>query len=289
MKVLLDTDIGSDIDDAICLAYLLAQPECELLGVTTVSGKPQERAALVDAVCRAQGRDDVPVHAGTEAALLGPTPQPDVPQAAVLDQFDHCPAHDFAPNTAVEFLRDHIVAAPGEVTLLTIGPLTNAALLFATYPETAGQLNALMVMAGVFSDRAIHYGPREWNAWCDPEAAAIVYATRVGQHRSIGVDVSTHCRLPSPEAVARFTNPVVAAASEVYAAHRDEIVFHDPLAAVCLFESDVCTWTTGRVEVELGATRYRGSTAFDQADDGPVEVADGVDPERFLGAYFSVF
>ena len=46
IKVLLDTDIGSDIDDAVCLAYLLAQPECELLGITTVSGEVEKRAQI---------------------------------------------------------------------------------------------------------------------------------------------------------------------------------------------------------------------------------------------------
>ena len=45
-KIILDTDIGSDIDDAVCLAYLLAQPECELVGITTVSGEPEKRAAV---------------------------------------------------------------------------------------------------------------------------------------------------------------------------------------------------------------------------------------------------
>ena len=49
-KVILDTDIGSDIDDAICLAYLLAQPQCELLGITTVSGQPKERAMIASAI-----------------------------------------------------------------------------------------------------------------------------------------------------------------------------------------------------------------------------------------------
>ena len=57
MKVLLDTDIGSDIDDAICLAYLLAKPECELLGITTVSGEPEKRAMLASAVCKAAGKE----------------------------------------------------------------------------------------------------------------------------------------------------------------------------------------------------------------------------------------
>jgi inosine-uridine nucleoside N-ribohydrolase len=54
-KILFDTDIGSDIDDAVCLAYLLANPECDLLGVTTVSGQALQRAQMVSAVCRAAG------------------------------------------------------------------------------------------------------------------------------------------------------------------------------------------------------------------------------------------
>lgn len=45
-KIMYDTDIGSDIDDAVCLAYLLSQPECELLGITTVSGEPERRDAF---------------------------------------------------------------------------------------------------------------------------------------------------------------------------------------------------------------------------------------------------
>ena len=49
-KVLLDTDIGGDIDDAVCLAYLLKEPQCELIGITTVCGEPEKRAAVADAI-----------------------------------------------------------------------------------------------------------------------------------------------------------------------------------------------------------------------------------------------
>ena len=129
----LDTDIGSDIDDAVCLAYLLRQPRCELLGVTTVSGEPQKRAMLVDVVCRSAGRTGIPIHSGTESPLLGPQKQPVAPQSVVLDKLAH--STDFQPNSAVEFMRETIRSRPGEITLLTIGPLTNAALLFAIDPE----------------------------------------------------------------------------------------------------------------------------------------------------------
>ena len=89
IPVLLDTDIGSDIDDAICLSYLLRQPRCELLGITTVSGKPQERAALAEAVCRAAGHKDVPIHSGVAQGLNMGIVQPECPQSEVLARFEH--------------------------------------------------------------------------------------------------------------------------------------------------------------------------------------------------------
>ena len=66
VKVLFDTDIGSDIDDAVALAYLLCQGRCELLGVTTVSGEAALRAEMASAMCLHMGRDDIPVHAGAD-------------------------------------------------------------------------------------------------------------------------------------------------------------------------------------------------------------------------------
>ena len=69
-KVLLDTDIGSDIDDSAALAYLLAQEKCDLLGVTTVSGEPVRRAQMVSALLRAAGRSDIPVYPGAALPML---------------------------------------------------------------------------------------------------------------------------------------------------------------------------------------------------------------------------
>lgn len=70
-KVLFDTDIGTDIDDALALAYLLCQPECDLLGVTTVSGDVTARAKLVSAVCKRAGRN-LPIYPGCSDSIATP-------------------------------------------------------------------------------------------------------------------------------------------------------------------------------------------------------------------------
>ena len=84
-KILFDTDIGSDIDDAIALAYLLANPNCELLGITTVSGQPLERAKLASAICKS-AEMNIPIIPGHNDRIDGATRQPDVPQKIVLSR-----------------------------------------------------------------------------------------------------------------------------------------------------------------------------------------------------------
>jgi inosine-uridine nucleoside N-ribohydrolase len=288
--VLLDTDIGSDIDDAVCLAYLLAQPRCELVGVTTVSGEAQERAMLVDAICRAAGRTDVPIHAGAEHCLIVPQRQPEAPQAVALERWEH--RDDFAPNTAVAFLRDAITARPGEITLLTIGPLTNAALLFATYPETARMLKALVMMAGTWSTAAASGRRAEWNVLVDPHAAAIAYGAPVPLLTSVGLDVTMQCTMPADECRKRLTGgplDVVADMAEVWFKSVDRICFHDPLAGAVVFKPELCTYEEGRVDVDLKSDHAPGMTFLDRnAEEKPHRVAMGVDADAFFEHYFQI-
>src|SRR5258706_8327664 len=82
-KILLDTDIGTDVDDAVCLAYLLSRPDCELLGITTVMGEADKRASLASVLCRAAGKD-IPIYPGAEQAMQVPSKQTVAPQAAAL-------------------------------------------------------------------------------------------------------------------------------------------------------------------------------------------------------------
>lgn len=285
MKVILDTDIGSDIDDAICLAYLLAQPACELLGVTTVSGEPVERAKLASALCKAAGKQ-VPIYPGAEQPLLSVQRQPRSQQSAMLDRWPH--ETEFPHAGAVEFLRRTIRAHPGEVTLLAIGPMTNVALLFATDPEIPALLKQLVMMIGVFTDLQEGVGPLEWNAICDPHAAAMVYNATPTIHRSIGLDVTTQVTMKVNEVRQRFQGPLLRPVldfAEVWFKERDTITFHDPLAAVTLFDDKICTFRRGQVDVELMNPHTMGMTKWKEGE-GPHEVALAVKPDRFFEHYF---
>lgn len=289
MKLILDTDIGSDIDDAICLTYLLARPDCELLGITTVTGQAVERAKMASALCRLAGRD-IPILPGAETPLLVPQRQPEAPQAAVLGNWPHDTS--FPRGQAVEFLRQTIRQFPGEITLLTIGPLTNIALLFKVDPDIPALLRALVMMAGVFTNRQAGVGPAEWNARLDPHATAIVYSAPVAEHRSVGLDVTSRLRLGRAEVEQRFQagllRPVLDFAG-VWFRQRETITFHDPLAAVCLFEDNVCTFERGRVEVELLSDRLKGVTSWSPDPDGPHQVALEVDKPGFFERFFVPF
>lgn len=289
-KVLLDTDIGSDIDDAVCLTYLLAQPECELLGITTVTGEAEKRAAMASALCRVAGQA-VPIFPGAEVPLLVPQRQTRAPQAAALHKWPH--ETDFPRGQAVEFMRQTIRAHPGEIILLTIGPLTNVALLFRVDPEVPMLLKGLVMMCGVFTDRLPGVGPLEWNAMCDPHATAIVYQSPVRIHRSVGLDVTCRVRMDVSQVRQRFRadllRPVLDFA-EVWFREREVITFHDPLAAATIFDDRLCTFERGLVEVELANEQSRGMTRWvPDGRDGQHEVALDVNPGGFFEHYFSVF
>jgi purine nucleosidase len=290
IKVLLDTDIGSDIDDAVCLAYLLAQSECELLGITTVTGQADKRAMLASALCKVAGKD-VPIFPGAGAPLLVPQRQRQAPQAAALGRW----AHDtrFPQGQAVEFMRQTIRQHPGEVVLLTIGPLTNVALLFGVDEEIPSTLKGVVMMCGRFTDRLPGVGRLEWNAICDPHAAAKVYQTHVCLHRSIGLDVTRQVTLAAEQVRQGFQadllRPVLDFA-EVWFQGKDIITFHDPLAAATMFDAQICAFERGTVEVELLSEAAKGMTRWQRGgSDARHEVALEVNRERFFEHYFSVF
>ena len=287
-KVLLDTDIGSDIDDAVCLAYLLSQPRCDLLGITTVAGQSIKRAELASVLCRQAGRD-IPIYPGADVPLVAEQKEPEAGQAEALGRWDH--ETRFPSGEAVQFLRDTIRRHPGEIVLVAIGPLTNIALLFSADPEVPSLLKGLVMMCGVFAAEGVAGRRVEWNAACDPHAAAIVYRHPVKIHRSVGLDVTMRVTMPADEVKRRFQAPLLKPVldfAQVWFRNSDQVTFHDPLAAATLFDENICRFERGTVSVELAKPKLLGMTRW--ANTGAAhEVAVDVDADRFFREYFGVF
>jgi inosine-uridine nucleoside N-ribohydrolase len=288
-KVLLDTDIGTDIDDAVCLAYLLSQPRCDLLGITTVTGEAEQRAMIASAICKAAGKN-IPIYPGVEQPLLIPQYQPKAQQAKALARWDHDTA--FPHGEAIEFLRHTIRQHPGEIVLLTIGPLTNIGLLFASDPEIPHLLKGLVMMCGLFSNRMAGVGPREWNALGDPHATAIVYRAPVPLHRSVGIDVTAQAYMDAAQVRERFRATLLQPVLDFAAVWFEEspgLTFHDPLAAAVIFDEHLCHFQKGAVNVEVLSDHVAGMTHWTpDRPDAPHEVAVDVDRTAFFEHYFSV-
>lgn len=315
IKVVVDTDIGTDPDDGLALAYLALHPRCELLGVTIVSGDVQQRAAVAEILLSVCTAAIPPIHCGRREPLLEGLGQPLVQQyeaaaAAARDsgtrQQRQPPRLDRPENTAVAFLRDTIRAHPGEVVLLTLGPLSNVALLFALDPALPALCRDVVSMAG----RYLAPGAlKEWNVLVDRTAAGMVLGTPRPRHRFCGLDVTTEVTWSAAE-VERFVagppprpggddteeNPadrrlrrrpelraLLGALGLPYARHKGRQRFHDPLAAAAVFAPDLCEWRTGRVSVDP----RNGATSFAEGV-GSDLVAARVDADRFFRHWLDV-
>ena len=289
-KILLDTDIGTDIDDAVCLAYLLNNPDCELLGITTVTGESVQRAKIASALCMVSGRD-IPIYPGAEKPLVIEQKQKIAQQAVALERWNH--KKQFPKGEAIEFLRHTIRQNPGEITLLTIGPLTNIGLLFSVDPEIPSLLKSLVMMCGYYERKNKEAYPMEWNAFGDYHATKIVFDAGVPVLGAVGLDVTTQVRMSAAEVKSKFNHelllPVVDFATVWFETFYEYITFHDPLAAVSIFNKDVCAFTKGNVEIEIEDKDRLGLTKWQPCENGKHEVALSVDKHLFFKEYFNVF
>lgn len=299
MKILLDTDIGTDCDDVVCLAYLLLRDDCELVGITTVGRDPGPRAAIARTLCRHFGQDDVPVIAGAGQPLL-----PNyfwwehrVNQDGICD----APADPERPAIeAVQFMREVIRDNPGEVVLVTIGPATNAGLLAMSDPEAMRQLKAVYTMGGrVQGGEETPKG--ECNAMLDPAAFHALLAAPIADHLIAGTDVTGKTGLSQEQVTTILAGERLAIVRACI--HACAVGFgkdlaqagtgmHDPLTAALVFDPSFATTRRGRMRVRFtdraDDPRFRfqpdqvsGHTPCDFDDAGPHRITTGADLARY--------
>jgi inosine-uridine nucleoside N-ribohydrolase len=194
MKVVLDTDIGTDIDDAWALGYALKSPSFELLGVTVTDADTPQRARLACKLLHRLGRTDVPVAVGRKT--------PVVPPDRVDYQFTW--AEDFqtykpVETPAVEFLADIIHRNPGQITLIAVGPLQNIGDLVRLHPDVIHLVKRVVLMSGSIGQNAwSSTAVPEWNVkLAIPEAKAVYSAD--WPLTTVPLDSTTYMRLEDQE------------------------------------------------------------------------------------------
>jgi len=177
-KVIIDTDIGDDVDDAFAVALALHSPELQILGVTTTFGDTETRAKLADRLLGETGHSDIPVAAGTPTKVNNTFTQRAYAEGGRFARVSH--------PKAVDFILDQIRRNPGKITLVAIGPLVNVGALIDRDREVFRKLHRVVLMGGSIARRygdlgyAPDRGPEaEWNIKNDIPAAQKLFASGV--------------------------------------------------------------------------------------------------------------
>src|SRR5712664_2733148 len=177
-KVIIDTDIGDDVDDAFALALALRSPELQIIGITTTFGDTETRAKLVDRFLAEVGRPEIPVAAGTPTVSNGTFTQRRYAEGG----------HNTKPShpDAVSFVLEQIRRYPGQVTLIAIGPLMNVGAAIDKDAATFRKLKSVVLMGGSIKRGYGDLGytpPRppqpEWNILNDIPSAQKLFASGV--------------------------------------------------------------------------------------------------------------
>jgi inosine-uridine nucleoside N-ribohydrolase len=267
--ILLDCDPGHD--DAIAMLLALASPEVELLGVTTVAGNQTLDKTTANAirVLEFVGRSDIEVAAGADRPLLREQyVAADVHGETGLDGPDLPPPQsEPVAQHAVDFLAERIRASERPVTLIPTGPLTNIALLLALHPDARPE--RIVLMGGAIAEGNTTPAA-EFNIWCDPEAAARVFASDLDV-TMVGLDV-THRALFTQAHAGRLAGRVGDLVTELLRFygnfHRQVYGFdgspiHDAVAVAHVLDSGLVATVERNVEIETESGLCRGRTVVD--------------------------
>jgi purine nucleosidase len=299
-KVVWDMDPG--VDDALALILALESPEVQVLGITTVAGNAPVEMTSANAcrVLECLNAGGIPVAMGAASPLNHPLE--DALSHHGPDGLGNCglpsPKLKLYPAKAWDFLSRSVLDAPGELTLVATGPLTNVAYAFELHPELPGLLAGLVLMGGAYSLTPYGKGNctpfAEFNFWQDPEAAHIVFNSGADIF-AVGLDVTM-----DPAACLNSQHLEQIKTKNTQAAHlaaqlvEYEVKYHgccrmhDPLALAVLLDASLLDFISARVEVVEGNGWDRGVTRIlSSGSSQSIHVASAVDGPRFLKLFLS--
>jgi len=280
--VILDTDIGDDIDDAFALALALRSPEIELLGITTAYGDTELRARLVKRYLSAVCGDLLPVVPGI------PTPHNNVftqtPYANGAETRGRCVAPgnlgdrlkelnhselERKQHDAAGFLLRQIRSYPIPITLIAIGPLNNIQAAIERDPETFRKLKRVVMMGGSiyrgYDGRAGERRPpdAEWNISRDPAGLKALLASGVPVFMMPLDSTQIHLETKEREEIFSHGSPITDQLTLLYhqwlagtEGHPNAPTLFDPVAVAYAVRPELCPATPMRLEVDdKGFTR----------------------------------
>lgn len=290
VPVILDVDTGTD--DALALGYAVASPRIELIAVTTVAGNVgvEKTTANTLAVLDWLGAGDVPVHRGASRPLV--RPHRDAVYfhdegglgGAQLPPSTRSVGADRGPAALIRLAR----LRPRELTLVTLGPLTNLAIALNVEPNLPELLKSVVVMGGAYSVPGNTTPAAEFNILVDPEAAEQVFTARFPTLTTVGLDVTERVALTRDDwdavNAASTIPPPATLLREVgkfafSRLGREQFSLHDPLSVAVAIDPTLIdvrelAVAIDFVEPERGRTRIVGP--------GSVRVATSVDAQRAL-------
>ncbi len=266
-RIILDTDIGTDVDDCLALALILGSLELQLEGVTCVYGDVNLRARMAMKLLAMRGLVDVPVMVGASKPLMGLR---DVyweghEGQGLLEVGDEqlSPSPEFASDYIVRVVMNN----PKEIHLVCIGPLTNAALAFLKEPRLAENLASLTIMGGVIGGiHRLDLPYCEHNILCDPEAAHIVFSSKA-PITLIPLDLTTQVRIDKSgfERIRAAHTPFHdAVAGQLERYPRFQLLgwtnTHDPLAVATLIDPNFVELKAVHLDIETAGRHTAGAT-----------------------------
>jgi len=228
MKVILDTDIGDDIDDAWALAFVIAHKGFEPLGITVGHGNTPARARMACKMLHQTGRGNIPVFVGRQTE-----------QKEYSYQFTW--AEDFtakqpAPKRAADFIVETVRRNPGQVTLIAVGPLQNLADALRKEPQLGKLLKRVVLMGGCVYGTAEKHAPiAEYNVYSSIADSQLVYGAGLPL-TIVPLDSTTHVKLGDAERdkLQKYPSPLTFALEALYRLWLEKpqsrMTLHDQLA-----------------------------------------------------------
>ena len=280
LKVILDTDIGDDIDDAWALAFVIAHKNFQPLGITVTHGNTPARAKMACKMLHLTGRGNVPVFVGRQTA-----------QKEYSHQFTW--AEDFAAKRpdatkAVDFIVETVRRNPGEVTVIAVGPLQNLADALRKEPQLGKLVKRVVLMGGCVYGTAEKQAPiAEYNVYSSLADSQLVYAAGLPL-TIVPLDSTTHVRLSDAERerLQKYSSPLTFALEVLYRLWLEKpqsrMTLHDQLAVA---ETAAPGRFSAKVETLSVWVDDKGFTRVDPKKGKPVAVCLQPKRDAFMQYY----